>query len=75
MKLAQMKTGQKGNILRIERGLRAERQLLEMGLLPGASIEVLSRQPLSGPVVIKVGNSRVALGRKLASAIEMELSE
>lgn len=73
MKLVQMKTGQKGNILHIDRGMRAERQLMEMGLLPGTSIELLSRQPLSGPVVVKVGNSRVALGRKLASAIEIEL--
>jgi len=37
------------------------RRLVDLGLVPGASIEVLRKAPLGGPVIVRVANYEVAL--------------
>lgn len=75
MYLKDMKTGQSGTVIRINKGHAAERRLFEMGLVPGAKVEVLSRHPFKGPLLLQVGNSRLALGQGIAQMVEVELSQ
>lgn len=37
------------------------RRLIDLGLVPGASIEVLRKAPLGGPIIVRVANYEVAL--------------
>jgi len=52
-------------------GLR--RRLMEMGLTPGTTVEVLNNS--RGPVVIRVRGVVVALGRGMASRIMVRMTD
>jgi DtxR family Mn-dependent transcriptional regulator len=48
------------------------RYLGTMGLVPGASLEVVGKAPFNGPIVIKVGRTNRALSREVASIIKVK---
>jgi ferrous iron transport protein A len=54
-------------------GLR--RRLGAVGLHPGDTVEVLQARPAGGPVLIEIHGARVAIGRRQAERIEVELPE
>ena len=59
-----------GTIVRIEQEDRELlRYLATLGLLPRTRVEVEEVSPFGGPVLVRVGTSRYALGRKVASKI------
>ncbi len=68
--LHRLTQGKVGIILRIE---KEEPELLKylatLGLLPQTKVEVEEVAPMGGPVLIRVGGSRYALGREVASKI------
>ncbi len=43
----------------------------ELGLIPGSKITLIS-QNNRGPILIRLGNSKIAIGRGMASAIMVE---
>lgn len=43
--------------------------LHRMGILPGASVTVESHAPFGGPIVIRIGRTRIAIARSLAAAV------
>ncbi len=45
------------------------RYLATLGLLPQAAIQVEERAPFRGPLLVKVGGARYALGRDVADGI------
>lgn len=68
--LHRLKPGQGGLILRIEpEEPEMLRYLATLGLLPQTKVEVEEIAPFGGPVLIRSGDSRYALGRKVASRI------
>lgn len=71
--LASLHSGQGMIIRRIMRGCGAQNRLLSLGLRKGARVEVVRASTLNGPLVVKVCDSQVALGRCLAEAIYGEL--
>jgi DtxR family Mn-dependent transcriptional regulator len=48
------------------------RYLGTMGLVPGASLEVVGKAPFNGPITIKVGRTNRALSREVASIIKVK---
>src|SRR3989338_179528 len=68
--LHRLKPGTSGIISRIE---KEEPELLKylasLGLLPQTKVEVEEGAPFGGPVLVRVGSSRYALGRKVAAKI------
>jgi Fe2+ transport system protein FeoA len=68
--LHRLKPGASGIISRIE---KEEPELLKylatLGLLPRTKVEVEEVAPFGGPILVRVGASRYALGRKVASKI------
>ena len=42
------------------------------GIAPGEIVEIETRQPFGGPVVVRVGHARVALALRIARAILVE---
>ena len=45
------------------------RYLASLGLLPGAEIHVEEVAPLGGPILVRLGEARYALGRDVAANI------
>ena len=68
--LHRLKPGASGIISRIEKG-EAEllKYLATLGLLPQTKVEVEEVAPFGGPILVRVGASRYALGRKVAAKI------
>lgn len=52
---------------RVLTGLDATLRLKEMGIIPGVKIKLISNS--GGPLVVGIGNMRLAIGRGLASKI------
>ncbi len=67
--LTQAKTGACLHLVKIEGGREVTRRLVELGLTPGVSVRVL--QNYGGPVLIAVRDSRIALGRGIASKLQV----
>lgn len=68
--LNRMRPGSKGAITTIlQEEPRLLRYLAALGLFPKTELEVEESAPMGGPIVVKVGASRYALGREVASRI------
>lgn len=50
-------------------------RLMEMGIVPGASLRVLKSAPLGDPIQISLRSSHLALRREEARAIHVRLCE
>jgi len=66
--LSQVAEGEIVNIVEIEGGRGLKGRLTTMGLLPKTQIQVV-RNGGSGPFVISIGNTRMALGRGVVDKI------
>ena len=47
-------------------------RLIELGLTPGAVVEMVRRAPLGGPLQVRVRRSRICLRRPEAACFELE---
>ncbi len=65
--LSQLTEGKKGTITELEQSPIIV-QLLEMGLVPGAEVEVYKIAPLGDPMVVSVSGTEVTL-RKVEAAV------
>lgn len=64
-----MQKGEKAEVLELfPRGKGIISHLRDMGLLPGKVIEILNNQGY-GPVLLKVDETRIAIGRGIAMKI------
>ncbi len=71
--LSSLRPRERGRVISVSGGCGAARRLMEMGILPGEVIEVLSNS--FGPIVIRVRGATFALGRGLASRVLVEVVE
>lgn len=71
LSLLQVKEQEKVLIFSVMGGRMATKRLADLGLIPGARIKIL-RKALMGPLEIEVKNSRLVIGRGLASKILVE---
>lgn len=69
--LYQMNKGEKGKILLIKGGRGKTLRLAEMGLIPGEEVVLLQKS--IGPVIVKVKDTNLALGRGIAESILVEV--
>jgi ferrous iron transport protein A len=67
--LVEMETGGKGEIVRIDGGEGMVKRLWVLGVVPGKRIEKVSSIIGKGPVVIRLGQQEIALGRGIAQRI------
>ena len=72
VKLKDLKPGQKGKVLRINSRGEANRRIVEMGVTPGAVVEVERMAPLGDPIDIKVKGYHLSLRKDEADRIEIE---
>ena len=60
---------QRARILEIDRSLPLRQRLMEMGLTPGTSVEVVRVAPMGDPIEVKVRGFRLSLRKQDASRI------
>ncbi len=70
--LTHMAAGEQGRVIEVHGGHRMRARLEAMGIRPGAVITKISNQIMHGPVIIKAGNTQVALGHGMARRVFIE---
>ncbi|MCX7020035.1 MAG: FeoA family protein [Candidatus Sumerlaeota bacterium] len=65
--------GEKAIVVAIYGGIGVTVRLDSMGIRPGIALQKISRQPLRGPVVVQVGNNRIALGFGVACKVQVAI--
>jgi Fe2+ transport system protein FeoA len=71
MVLSMIDPGEEVTLIDIDGGRGIRSKLYSMGLVPGVNLRILSRSG-SGPVMIAVRDSRLAIGRGMAEKIIVE---
>jgi len=74
MPLSQMKTGQKGVVVQMVGGRGLNSRLESMGMRVGHEVTKVSSMLMAGPVVVKVGNTEIALGFGMAQKVTVEVN-
>ena len=70
--VAQLTIGQKGIITEFQ-DPSFPLKLMEMGCLPGNTVELIQVAPLKDPIYINVNGTHLAIRRSLAAKISLEL--
>ncbi|MBN2034411.1 MAG: DtxR family transcriptional regulator [Deltaproteobacteria bacterium] len=71
-KLKDLKPGQKGKVLKINARGETNKRIVEMGVTPGAVVEVERVAPLGDPMDIKVKGYHLSLRKEEAEGIDIE---
>lgn len=72
--LRQLGLGQKASIARINAEGELGRRIRDMGLIPGASVEIVGKAPLRDPVALRIEGTTIALRNSEADYITVEIS-
>jgi len=75
MKLSELKTGEKGIIVKVYGHGGFRKRIIEMGFIKGKEVEVLLNAPLQDPVKYKLMGYEVSLRHQEAEMIEVVSSE
>ncbi len=75
MKLSDLKTGEKGVIIKVLGDGGCRRRIIEMGFIKGKTVEVLLNAPLKDPIKYKIMGYEISLRRQEASMIEVVSEE
>jgi DtxR family Mn-dependent transcriptional regulator len=71
--LADLAAGESARVLRVTDEDAAQlRYLAELGVVPGALLEVLERAPFGGPITLRVNGRRSSIGPALAGQVVVE---
>ena len=70
MRLIEIPEGKKVTVKEIKGGRGIKNRLAAVGIYPGAEVKVIKTPP--GPMIVEVEGARFALGRGMASRIEVE---
>lgn len=72
--IADLEHGQKGTIKDFSEN-NLPIKLMELGCLPGNTVELVQVAPLKDPIYINVNGSHIAIRRSMAKKIELDLLE
>ncbi len=73
--LDRMRPGQKGRIIGFSDDGPVSRRLVELGVIPGQSLEYVRNAPLRDPLEIKIGASFLSLRRAEAALVAVEIEK
>ena len=71
--LSGLAKGQKAKVVSVKGKGHVHRRILDMGVVPGTSIEIEGVAPLGDPIAIKLKGYHLSLRKEEASQIEVEL--
>lgn len=67
--LPQMRAGESGEVVNLRGGRGPVRRLTELGITPGVTVKVVSDSGSFGPVMIRIGDTKIGIGRGMARRI------
>jgi Fe2+ transport system protein FeoA len=73
--LDQLRVGQRARVESVHGDDALVQRLLEMGLLEGEEVHVISQAPLGDPIEIRLGDYRLSLRRTEARRISVRVVE
>ncbi|MEA3339734.1 MAG: FeoA family protein, partial [Chloroflexota bacterium] len=73
--LHELKTGQRGVVVRVSGKGPAKRRMMDMGLVPGSEVKVVRVAPLGDPIEFTVKGYNLSLRKSEASNIQVEISK
>lgn len=73
MHLSELISGNCARLVSVEGGKRLTSILRQYGFYPGERIRILRIAPFNGPVLVEINQREVALGRKVAGQVLVEL--
>lgn len=65
---------ERGTILSVQGGGGVRRRLEAMGVRRGVEVEKVTGSPFGGPVIVRIGNIRLAIGYGMAGKIIVEVT-
>ena len=71
MRLSELRTGEKGVIVKVMGRGAFRKRIIEMGFIRGKMVDVIQNAPLKGPIHYKVMGYYVSLRRSDAALIEV----
>ena len=71
MRLSELKTGEKGVIVKVLGHGGFRKRIVEMGFIKGKTVEVLLNAPLKDPIKYKIMGYEISLRRQEADMIEI----
>jgi ferrous iron transport protein A len=72
--LTDLNPGASGTIIRLDGGFGMRKRLTDLGVVPGRRATVLSSQKNS-PLLVKIDDSRIMIGKGMASRIMVKTEE
>ncbi len=69
MPLNMLGSGASAEVMGVRGGHGMARRMADMGLTPGARIEIASDGASNGPVIVKIMDMRIAIGRGMSRRI------
>jgi ferrous iron transport protein A len=73
MPMDRMQTGEVAEIAKIRGGRGLSRRLTELGLAPGLAVKMVNDAGSAGPVIVKVGDGKIGIGRGMARHVLVRL--
>ena len=73
MNLREIKIGERAKIIELVGGMMFKKRAEALGIRVGLMVEKKSAQFMNGPIIIKVGNTSIALGVGMAEKIIVEV--
>jgi len=71
--LSRLGTGKTAVIKCLEGGYGLQRKVSCLGLRIGKKVTIMSSQPFRGPLVVKIDNMKIAIGRGMANKVIVEV--
>ena len=74
MTLAELKKNEKAVICKIDGGGPFVSRIKGLGIFPGSTIKLVTFAPLGDPLIVKIGDTTMAMRKEDASGIVVELA-
>lgn len=68
-----LKPGKRGIVKRVSSGGALKKRLLDMGIVPGCSLEILRTAPLGDPVEVRIRGYNLSLRKEEAVRVYVEV--
>jgi len=73
--LSELKTGERGKISRVGGSGGVNRRILDMGVIPGTTVEVERIAPMGDPIWVRLRGYQLSLRKEEAANINVEVTE
>jgi Fe2+ transport system protein FeoA len=70
--LSELGTGQRGRVVSVDARAEVGQRILEMGVTPGVTVQMIAAAPMGDPIAYEVRGYRLSLRRAEAALVEVE---